>query len=127
MNHAVHLNYFEHARSETLAAFGFTYPELRRRGWAIHVVRVEVDYRSEILVRDRLKIRTWVEGFRRTSMTLRQEAVREPRSSADESRVAAQARVVATWIGTNGRPMRVPDEVRQALSDLEAPNAATPR
>ena len=117
----MHLNYFEQARFEMLARCGFTYAELARRGWAIHIVRVEVDYRSEVLLQDRLRIRTWIEGFRRTSMTLRQEAVREPRDPEDAPRVAALARVVAIWIGEGGRPMRVPEEVREALSQIEAP------
>jgi YbgC/YbaW family acyl-CoA thioester hydrolase len=117
----VHLNYFEQARFEMLARCGFTYAEIARRGWAIHVVRVEVDYRREVLLQDRLKIRSWVEGFRRTSMTLRQEALCEPRGPDDAPQVAALARVVAIWIGDGGRPMRVPEEVREALSEIEAP------
>ncbi len=121
MNHSVHLNYFEQARFEMLARYGFTYDELARRNWAIHVVRVEVDYLSEVLLGDRLRIRTWVEGFRRTSMTLRQEARREARDREEQSAVAARARVVAIWIGETGRPMRVPTEIRKALGQLEAP------
>ena len=105
-----------------LARCGFTYAEIARRGWAIHVVRVEVDYLSEILLRDRLTIRTWIEGFRRTSMALRHEAVREPREEGGERQVAARARVVAIWIGEAGRPMRVPAEVRAALGEIEAPD-----
>jgi YbgC/YbaW family acyl-CoA thioester hydrolase len=104
-----------------LAGCGFTYAELARRGWAIHVVRIEVDYKSEVLLRDRLRIRTWIEGFRRTSMTLRQEAVREPRDGNGDLEVAALARVVAIWINGGGRPMRVPEEVREALSKIEGP------
>ena len=121
VNHAVHLNYFEQARFEMLAGCGFSYAEIARRGWAIHVVRVEVDYLSEVLLQDRLRIRTWIEGFRRTSMTLRQEAISESRERGGEAQVAARARVVAIWIGEQGRPMRVPEQVRAALSEIEAP------
>ena len=124
VNHAVHLNYFEQARFEVLARAGFTYQELLQRGWAIHVVRVEVDYHGEVLLGDRLRIRTWVEEFRRVSMTLRQEARREPRreSRAGKSRpsTVARARVVAVWIGMNGRAMQVPSEVREDFEKLEA-------
>ena len=104
-----------------LANRGYTYAEISKRGWAIHVVRLEVDYQSEVLLRDRLRIRTWIEGFTRTSMTLRQEAVREPRSDSDTPRVAALARVVAVWIGDTGRPIRVPEEVQTALSEIGGP------
>ena len=121
VNHAVHLNYFEQARFEALASFGFTYDELAKRGWAIHVVRIEVDYLSEVLLGDRLRIRTWTEKFRRTSMVMLQEARRDPREGEAESTPVARARVVAAWIGENGRPIRVPPEIRDGFGGLEAP------
>ena len=117
----MHLNYFEQARFETLARYGFTYDELARRGWAIHVVRVEVDYLSEILLGDRLRIRTWTEGLRRASLIFLQEARRDSRGAEADSIVVARARVVAVWIGGTGRPTRVPEEVRDAFGNLEAP------
>lgn len=100
---------------------GFTYDELARRGWAIHVTRVEVDYLSEVLLGDRLRIRTWSEGFSRASMVILQEARRDPRDGETESTVVARARVVAVWIGENGRPIRVPSEARDAFESLDAP------
>jgi YbgC/YbaW family acyl-CoA thioester hydrolase len=121
VNHAVHLNYFEQARFEALARCGFTYDVLAQRGWAIHVVHDEVDYLSEVLLGDRLRIRTWTEGFRRTSMVMLQEARRDPREGESDSTVVARIRIVAVWIGENGRPMRVPQEVRDGLGELEAP------
>ena len=121
VNHAVHLNYFEQARFEALARCGFTYDELARRGFAIHVVRIEVDYLSEVLLGDRLRIRTWTEGFRRTSMVFLQQARRDPREGEADSTPVARASVVAVWIGADGRPTRIPEEVREEFSDLEAP------
>ncbi len=122
VNHAVYINYFEQARFTALAACGFTYDELARRGWAIHVVRIEVDYLSEVLLGNRLRIRTWTEGFRRTSMVFLQEARREPEGGEGDSTVVARARVVAVWIGGKGRPMRLPNEVREGFENLEAPS-----
>jgi len=84
-------------------------------------VRVEVDYLSEVLLGDHLRIRTWTEGFRRTSMVFLQEARRDPREGETDSTPVARARVVAVWIGGNGRPMRVPEEVRSGFESLEAP------
>ena len=123
VNHAVHLNYFEQARFEALASCGFTYDVLAQRGWAIHVVRIEVDYLSEVLLGDRLRIRTWAGEFRRTSMVMLQEARRDPREGESEPTTVARAHVVAVWIGENTRPIRVPPEVREGFGDLEAPEA----
>ncbi len=59
-----------------------------------------------------LLIRTQAESFRRTSMLLAQDIVRDDGSGT----VIAQAKVTAVWIGPNRRPMRVPEEVREGLT-----------
>jgi acyl-CoA thioesterase FadM len=86
-------------------------------------VRIEVDYLSEVLLGDRLRIRTWTEEFRRTSMVMLQEARRDPREGDAESTPVARARVVAVWIGENRRPIRVPAEIRDRFGDLKIPRA----
>ena len=112
VNHAVFLHYLEHARYEALEAAGFSWPVLTERDWRIFVVRIEVDYVSEAKRGDRLLVRTWAEGFRRTMMVLAQEIVR-----ADDPTVTlTRARVTAVWMGPDRRPMRVPEEVRAGLT-----------
>lgn len=112
VNHAVYLNYFEHARFEALEEAGFGWSVLAERRWAIFVVRIEVDYLAEAKRQDRFLIRTWADSFRRTSMVLVQEMVR----ADDVDEVVARARVTAVWIGPDRKPVRVPDEVRAALT-----------
>ena len=112
VNHAVYLTYFEHARFQALSEAGFDWSVLDDRGWAIFVVRVEVDYLAEAGREDELLIRTQAESFRRTSMLLAQDIVRDDGSGT----VIAQAKVTAVWIGPNRRPMRVPEEVREGLT-----------
>ncbi len=111
VNHAVYLNWFEQARFDALEAGGFTLETLARRGWGVHVVRVEVDFRRETLLGQELVVRTWVEEARKSSMTLRQSAA--PPGESDHP--SAEARVVAVWVDSGRRPMRIPDEVRRAL------------
>ena len=89
-------------------------------------MRIEVDYLSEVLLGDRLRIRTWTEGFRRTSMVFLQEARRDPRGGESDSTAVARARVVAVWIGGDGRPTRVPEEVREGFEGLEGLEAPKP-
>jgi len=111
VNHAVYLNYFEYARFQALAEGGFPYADLEARGWGVYVVRVEVDYLREARMDQRLRVRTWVDGQKRSSLVLAQELVRD----GDPSVVLARARVTAVWVGPDRRPLRVPDEVRSAL------------
>ena len=125
VNHAVYLTYLEHARFSALKEAGFAWEVLAKRGWSIFVVRIEVDYLAEASREDELLIRTWAESFRRTSMVLAQEIVRDD----DGEEVVARARVTAVWIGPGRKPMRVPAEVRaglggEALAGTAAPTTA---
>lgn len=131
VNHAVFLNWFEQARFEALEQGGLPLDVLGSMGLAVVVVRVEVDYRAEARLGDRVLVRTRVGEVRKTSMTLEQEAVRvEENAGADRvgdhgregdereeepgETLLAEARVVAVWL-RGGKPVRVPDEVRRAL------------
>lgn len=116
VNHAVYLTYFEHGRFVALEEAGFAWNVLAEHGWSIFVVRIEVEYLAESTREDELLVRTWADSFRRTSMVLGQEIVRDD----DPSTPVARARVTAVWIGPNRRPMRVPDEVRAGLTGTAA-------
>jgi YbgC/YbaW family acyl-CoA thioester hydrolase len=112
VNHAVYLTYFEHARFHALKEAGFDWGVLDERGWAIFVVRIEVDYLAEAKREDELLIRTRAHSFRRTSMLLAQDILRDDGTGT----VVAKAMVTAVWIGPNRKPIRVPEEVREGLT-----------
>jgi acyl-CoA thioester hydrolase len=116
VNHAVFLNYFEHARFQALAEAGFDWDVLGERQWLIFVVRIEVDYVSEATRGDVLLVRTWADDFGRTRMILAQQMVR----ADDPDVVVARARVIAVWIGPDRKPMRVPPDVRDGLLGVGA-------
>lgn len=111
LNHAVFLNHFEFARFQALAAAGFPAEVLLAGGVGIHVVRIEVDYVKEVVLGQRIRIRTWAESARHSSLELRQLSF----DPADPETVFARARVVVVWIGSDRRPARIPEEVRRAL------------
>ncbi len=119
VNHAVYLNYFEQARYDALETGGLPVADLaRKRGAGIFVVRIEVDYLKECLFGQVLRVRTWVETFRGSSMIVRQELHRV--NDEPDDGPAAEARVTLVWIGESGRPARIPAEVREALSSPPA-------
>jgi len=116
-NHAVFLNWLEYGRFAALDQAGFPYHEILARGWGIYVVRLEVDYLREARLGERLLVRTWADGYRRTSMVLAQQIVLED----DPAIEVARARVTAVWIGPDRRPLRVPEEIRHVLGGEIAP------
>ena len=119
-NHAVIVNYLEHGRFRLLRAGGLAPETITARGWGVHVVRIEVDYRAEAMMGDRLIIESWVEAARHSSMTLGQRVVRE----GDPGTVVAEASIVAVWVGADRRPIRIPDEVRAAIEPFLTPEVS---
>ena len=69
VNHAVYLTYFEHARFQALKEAGFDWGVLDERGWAIFVVRIEVDYLAEARREDELLIRTWADSLNKLRLS----------------------------------------------------------
>ena len=110
-NHAVFLNWLEYGRFGALDRAGFPYHAIIARGWGIYVVRLEIDYLREARLGERLLVRTWADGYRRTSMVLAQQIVLEEEPTVE----VARARVTAVWVGADRRPLRVPDEIRHVL------------
>jgi thioesterase III len=117
VNHAVYLNYLEQARFDALSAGGFAVSEMAARNWGVFVVRIEVDYRKECRQGELLTVRTRVDRFRNSSMIIGQVV------EAPDGETAVEARVVAVWTGPDGRPMRIPPEVRDALSSTDPPDS----
>lgn len=111
VNHAVYLNYFEHARFAALTEGGFPPSRLAERGEGVHVVRIEVDFRKELRLGEEVEVRTRAVGAGASSMTIMQCLV----APDDTEVIYAEARVVVVWIGPDGRPMRVPEDVRDAF------------
>jgi acyl-CoA thioester hydrolase len=124
VNHAVYLNYFEHARFAALTEGGFPPSRLDERGEGVHVVRVEVDFRREMRLGEEVEIRTRALDAGASSMTIGQLMVSP--DGGDGSVVYAEARVVVVWIGPDGRPMRVPQDVRDAFGLPARPGRTGP-
>lgn len=111
LNHAVYLNHFEFARFRAFADAGFPAERLLADRTGIHVVRIEVDYLAEVRMGRRILITTTPVAARNSSMTLEQVAAA---ANAPDHHFA-RARVTLVWIGPAGRPIRIPEEVRDAL------------
>ncbi len=103
VNHAVYLNWLEHARMRMLDDIGMPLGELFRRRWLPNIVHIEVDYRSEARVGQALRIESEMQNFGRSSVTVGQRILAEP-----DGRLVAEAKVVAVFVGEDGRPIPVP-------------------
>ncbi len=116
VNNATYLNYLEYGRMEALEAKGFTLEKLKQLGFLVVVRSIQIEYRAPATEGDMLLIKTYIESYRKTSGTFRQEIIRE-----NDGKQIALASV--TWVFTNleGRPIPIPKIIREAFRLDEKP------
>jgi acyl-CoA thioester hydrolase len=111
---ANYLKFIERARSEALLALGISQTGLRARRGVVFAVRsVTVDYRAPARLEDDLVVATSVTAVGGARIEMIQDVMRD-----DATLVAC--RVTLACLGTEGRPARIPAEVRSALAGVMA-------
>ena len=117
--HANYLKFAERGRTEMLRFLGFDHSRLRQHpGIVFTVRRCSVEYRGAARLDDPLTVETRVDAVAGATLSLRQMVCR-----GDE--VLADLDVLVACVGENGRPRRVPAELRAALADRVAAAPAT--
>jgi len=112
--HASYLRFLERGRTELLRALAVAQSDLHAEaeGLAFAVRRMTIDFARPARMDDLLTIVTRPKDMRGASMTLAQEARR-----VEEALVTAEVTVAAV---RNGRAVRIPDGLRQALAPPKA-------
>lgn len=108
--HASYLRFMERGRTELLRAVAVAQSDLHSEmgGLAFVVRRMTLDFSGAALMDDVLTVVTWPKEMRGASMLLSQEVRR-----GDDVLVTAEVMVAAV---REGRAVRIPEELRVALS-----------
>jgi len=114
VHHSNYLRYFEVARVELLRALGVDYRALEARGRRLAVVEARAAFRAPARFDDVLAVRCMVRRVRPARIDLGYEVTRE-------GRVLCEGETVLASLDADGRPARLPDEVRAALEREVAP------
>ena len=114
--HAGHLRFFERGRTEFLRAAGVMQSALHRDGSGVLFVvsRIEVDYLRPAGMDDLLTVATRIAEARGPMVRMSQEIRRD-------GTVLSRAAVTVVAV-RNGRPTRLPDEVREAMVRFLGPD-----
>jgi acyl-CoA thioester hydrolase len=112
--HANDLRYFEVGRVELLRALGVSYRGLEERGHRLAVVEARAAFRAPARFDDLIAVRCFVGRLRSTRIDLRYELRRD-------GRLLCEGETVLACLDREGRPSRLPDEVRAAFEDPGAP------
>lgn len=107
--YGTYLTFQDETVTAYLDAVGFPY-DGDDRSWDVHVVNVELDYCSQATFRDRLVNEMRVASIGDSSLTFEYRC----RHAADD-RTVVEGTVTHVAVDGDGRPTRVPDEVRDAV------------
>lgn len=111
-HHANYLVWCELGRTTLMREHGVSYARLEEEGVILPVARAELEYRAPLVYDELLRIETWVERVRS------REIVFAYRMRRETGAVAATARITLVSADPEGRPVRLPEPTRVALSAL---------
>lgn len=112
LNNAVCIKYMQQAAIQASTDAGYSLPWYEERAVAWVIRRLEIRYYLQVRYGDDLDVRTWVSECGRSSCS-REYRVSRARDGAQ----VARGRALWVYIGSqNGRPLRLPDEIKIALS-----------
>jgi len=110
-----YLNYFDLGLTEYTRAIGYFYPEMVASGVDMFYVTAECDYKGRAYFDDLLNVHTRIGHIGNTSFTF-EFAIYKPLN--DELIATGKIVAVAVDAGTH-EPVRVPDELREAVARYE--------
>ena len=111
VNHAVYSSYLEHARIAALATVDSGMDALTASGYQIVVTRSDVSFRAPATAGDELVITTRIEEVKGARMVWQQRIDRG-------NDLIVEAEIHAACVSATGRPARIPQSLRQALTSL---------
>jgi acyl-CoA thioester hydrolase len=114
VNNAVYQHYMEHTRHELLKSIGIDFAALTRRGIALVVVRVEIDYLHPLRSGDKFWVGLSMERVSRVRFGFIQDIFRHP-----DDKPIVRAKVIGTALNEKGRP-KLPEEIEELLESGSA-------
>jgi len=117
VNHANYVHYLEAARVEALAAIGLSLPDMRREGFLIVAVALNVKYHAPAYPGETLELVTSISEIR-GARTIWVQEIRE----ATSGRLLVTAEVTGAFTTNTGRAVRTPAAFTERLAALHVPN-----
>lgn len=87
VNNAKYLEYFEWGREKWYEEVGISFDSMRKQGLGTVTVHISIDYRKEVLMGEKLTIRTQPLRKGRKSFVLQQQIFNEPQEKVTEAEV----------------------------------------
>jgi acyl-CoA thioester hydrolase len=122
-HHASYFVWFEAGRTEFIRGRGRSYAQIEEDGWLLVVIEAHCQFRRPARYDDVLFVRTHLRDLRPATLAFGYELVRRA-----DGEVLAQGYTVHAAVDRDGRPRRIPGEIRRLLGpaddDFDKPAAA---
>ena len=105
--------YQDETFTEFMEAVGYPYDAIEERGWDVHVVNLELNYRRPAEFRDRLRNAMRVTAIEDSSIEFAYECRNE------DGEPLVDGTVVHVAVDESGSPTRVPEEFREAVREFQ--------
>jgi acyl-CoA thioester hydrolase len=109
--HSNYLIWLEVARTDLIRAYGMSYADLEREGFALAVAEVTVRYLAPARYDDEVEVRTTISEVRSRSIRFEYELVRV----SDGTRLATAYTALVSIDPKTGRPTALPPAVKEML------------
>jgi acyl-CoA thioester hydrolase len=120
VNHAVYVAWFEAGRGEALESIGMSLSAMASLGFQIVVTDLSVQYKVSAMGSDEVTVQTWVSEIGGARSTWSQRITRA-NPEVGTPTVLCTAEVRAGCTNSEGRPSRMPPELKTALNRLSEP------
>jgi acyl-CoA thioester hydrolase len=110
--YANYLKFIERARTEMMRLYGVEHEKTRQNGGTAFIVRrCDIEYVSPARLDDELVVETRVKELGGATILLSQDVLRD-------GAMLVRTTVLVACIGVQGRPVRLPAELRSSLSSF---------
>jgi acyl-CoA thioester hydrolase len=117
VNHAIYVAWFEAGRGEALDSIGMSLSAMAELGFQVVVTDLSVQYKVPGRAEDNVTVETWVSEIGGARSTWSQRITR-PNLETGVPTVLCLAEVRAGCTNSDGRPTRMPPELKAALARL---------
>ncbi len=111
VHHTEYFVWFEVARTELLRSLGIPYTEIRRRGFHTPLVEAFASYRAPAVYDDEVEVKIWPTKVGRSSVRFEYEVTK-----VEGNALLCAGHTVHVLVGSDGKPKRLPDDLRERLS-----------
>ena len=103
--------WFEVARTEYLRSLGISYKDLENKGMFLMVATASCKYKSPAKYDDMVRIQTWIPKMKNSSLQFEHKLF-------VGDRLIATGESVHVFTNTSGKPIRIPDDIRDLYNEI---------